>query len=256
MSIRPEWVNSTKDSEGVDRPNGSLHSTGVKRFAVLLSLGCLLAVLGACFDYEERVFFQADWSGRVRVRYVVPINAGSGRSLIRFLPVEKPRIEERYGRRVENYEVRLLERPADLRGLRNAAEVSFELAFRRPADLERILLGTVHVRRRPGRVAIERTFPVRPPADAKIDRIEKKIRDTTLRTMENHYLHFYLEFPKGFTLHSNRGVLLRPGNHLFTLPLSDTLDRPEKHTWNMELKVDQDPADEPGNAPIPVDRDS
>ena len=205
-----------------------------------------LFLLAACFDYEERVIFEADWSGRVQYRYTVPVDARSKRSLIRFLPVERPAIEERLGRRIENYEVRMLDRPADLRGLRTAAEVQFEVSFRQPAELERLLLGDVHLRRRVGRLAMERSFPVRRPAKAEPDRVEKRIREHTARSVENHYLHFYVEYPGGYTLYSNRGVALRRGLFLLTLPLSDTLDRAENHSWNLEIKAPEQPKEESG----------
>ncbi len=199
-----------------------------------------------CFDYEERVLFETDFSGRVFYRYVVPVDAGTKRSLIRFLPADRAAVEARFGRRIENFEARMLERPADLRGLRTAAEVRFEIAFREPRDLERLLLGEVHVRKRQGRVALERTFPVRRAIKREPDRVEKRIRENTARALENHYLQLYVEFPKGYSLFSNRGVSLRTGLHLFTLPLSDTLDRTEPHSWSMELRAPQQPKEESG----------
>ena len=220
--------------------------TVIKRSGRVAGALTLLLLLSACFDYEERVIFSGDWSGRVQYRYTVPVDARSRRSLIRFLPVDRPAVEERFGRGVENYEVRMLERPADLRGLRMAAEVQFEIAFRQPAELERILLGDVHVRRRVGRLAMERTFPVRRPAKAEPDRLEKRIRERTARALENHYMHFYVEYPGAYTLHTNRGVVLRRGLHLLTLPLSDTLDRVENHSWNMELREPERPKEETG----------
>ena len=201
----------------------------------------------ACFDYEERLVFQAGFEGYLDIQYNVPVRRGGRRSLIKFLPVSRERIEKKYGRRLSNYSVEYSEEKRKTR-IQRKALVKFRLKFRRPEELKKILLGNVTVRRRDSRLTLERRFPVAKPLDKKAGRMEKIVRERILKSLENHYLNFYIVGPPGTLIQSSQGVFSDERNLGLVFPLIATMDKKDKYSWLVEIK----PKPSPGPTPKPV----
>lgn len=51
-----------------------------------------ILLLSNCFDYEETLTINHDFSGTLEVAYVVPTRRNSDESLIKFLPTQKDEI--------------------------------------------------------------------------------------------------------------------------------------------------------------------
>lgn len=211
-------------------PHRSLLKAGI----IILGFGLIFLFVG-CFDYEERVVFNDDFGGRVSFQYTVPLFPGQERSLLAFLPVKKEKIEEKYARSVRDYKVHFFEIEERESRFRRQARVEYKMAFQKPEELERLLIGAVTIRRRKNRLALERIFPVGKPLDRAAGRIEKEIRGLVLRSLEGHYLQLYIEYPDRFQAVFNGGALIRPGMQLLTFPLVDSMDKKEEFRWNMEL---------------------
>lgn len=207
------------------------------RKAVIIILGTeFMLPLFGCFDYEERVVFNEHLAGRVDFQYTVPLFPGQERSLLAFLPIDKEKIEEKYSRSVQEYSLRFIEMDEHDARFRRQARVEYKIEFQNPEDLEQLLIGSVTIRQRNDRLALERVFPTGKPLDRTAGRIEKEIQGLIMRNLEGHYLQLYIEYPVRYQAVFNGGVLVRPGLQLLTFPLVDSMGKKEEFRWNMEIK--------------------
>ena len=197
----------------------------------------LLLFQAHCFDYEEILVFEPDFSGQVKIRYVVPLYPGKNRSLIRFLPVDKKAIEKKHDSMAMDYAVKYINIEGREEKFKRLAEVSYNIRFHNPRELRKILLGKTVVHFRANRTVIERSFPRAKPLAADAGSSEKRLHDLILKTMKNKFMSFRIMFPENFTVQSSEGTLINEGEHQLKLPLSVTMDKKSKFSWRTDIRV-------------------
>ncbi|MCB1323239.1 MAG: hypothetical protein KDK34_23475 [Leptospiraceae bacterium] len=217
-----------------------------------LLLVFLAFVSVACFDYRERVVFNANFSGYVQINYTVPVYPEENRSLIAFLPASEEAIREKYERFLNGDRLRLSgilidyfeKGPDDLDGdstqipadsvavygdptlLRRFARVRYQIFFDEPETLELVLPGRVVVQREGRRLRIDRSFPISKLDPDNLSRVVEAYHRMSVRSLEKHSMRFSYVFPEYFDSQSNRVDTVVAGERTFELPLARTITDP------------------------------
>jgi len=208
-----------------------------------LGLIAPILLVVSCFDYSEALYFSDDLSGFIEIDYTVPLRVKSEDSLVSFFLTDKVKIDARYtqllARPVEiaNFSKEIEEKSVEER----TARIRYKVAFRNPAELERLLIGRTRVFFHEGKYVISRTIPASPPIGAEASRVSRRIDDLARIKMIGHKLNFLVFYPERYDLFTNQGTIIRPGVQSFSLPLLSTLNSGNV-VWTMELKINPLPA--------------
>lgn len=189
----------------------------------------------ACFDYQERISFKSDFSGFVEYKYTVPLMGNGRNSLIRFLPVQKKLIEEKYSRKINNYSIHFSKKTISSKGFKKRALVKYRIYFSRARELKMMLLGKTTISLKDSILKIERIFPSGKLLLKKTGWIEKRIHDITLKALADHQMRFQIQVPDSLQINSNLGSLQKRGNWVLKLPLIETMKRNGEFHWNIEI---------------------
>ncbi len=204
----------------------------MRRLVFLLLLG-----LTACFDYSESIYFSPDLTGFVEIEYIVPLRAHEDTSLISYFELDEGRINKRYtqmlGRsvKVDQFRREISAKPEGRTG-----KVNYRIAFRAPAELERILIGKTRVYFYEGKWVVQRRIPGAPPLYAEAGRAARRIHELTRTTLGDHNLNFLVFYPPEYDLFTSHGTIVRPGVQSLSVPLSSTQNSGGL-VWTMEIKA-------------------
>ncbi|PJZ69339.1 hypothetical protein CH373_13745 [Leptospira perolatii] len=208
-------------------------------------LPILAIFLTGCFDYEETLTINPDFSGTLEVSYVVPTKKKSDESLIKFLPTRKEEIINRLNKEffaksvtLKDYSMQKIESSdAEPGAFKEKAKVSYKVEFSDVTQLEGILLGSVQIRRKERTVYFKREFPsVSKSNESSKMEGEKKVFSETLRLLRNNSMAFRVAFPIASICTSNRGEV-NLGRLSYRLPLTDTVERAGNKSWDFRITI-------------------
>ncbi|KON77652.1 LIC11874 family lipoprotein [Leptospira kirschneri] len=204
-----------------------------------------ILLLSNCFDYEETLTINHDFSGTLEVAYVVPTRRNSDESLIKFLPTQKDEILGRlnkgfFSRNVslKDYTYQKIVIPeTDPSLFREKAKVYYKVEFQDLSQIEDAMLGKVQVRKKGNTLYVKREIPMisRSPETLKKDG-EKKIYSETLRLLRTSSILFKVNFPIASICRSNRGDV-NLGKLSYRLPLTETIEKTGNNSWDYRITV-------------------
>jgi hypothetical protein len=224
---------------------------GLIKTKKLLPMLILAFVTGGCFDYEEKIVFNGDYSGSVHIAYTIPVYDNQERSIISFLPASLPDIRRKFESAgdvkitVADYSYRRLPIDEKDRHFPHKAVIHYRLDFERPEALKFILIGNTTVSVQGEFLNLKRTFPVNRPLEAKTSQLVKNFEGKAIETFTGKSLKFTIIFPWYYDLVTNYGTILRPGVHLHQIPLESTYNARGAIVWNIRLKANRIPQEEP-----------
>ena len=210
-----------------------------------LALFCLF-LLTACFEYEESLHLQRDFSGEVHINYVVPLKKNSLNSLIAFLPTQKKDIIEKINKsifsepiKIHDYHFEVIRGEKEQRQIlkqRKKGRVSYKIKFNELSQLEGVLLGNLLVQQKQKSISIKREFKsVLKPIRRTSSLGEKKIHSKTLKLLGNGYAKFKVYFPQNYECESNKGDR-GLGYVYYTMPLVETIEKPGLKSWFFTIR--------------------
>ncbi|MBM9579059.1 hypothetical protein JWG45_18075 [Leptospira sp. 201903070] len=215
------------------------------RLSKFLFFSLMLLFFSNCFDYEETVTINHDFSGTLEVSYVVPTRRNSDESLIKFLPTQKEEISDRLNKGffsknivLKDYTFQKIVTPeTDPSLFREKAKVYFKVEFQDLSQIEDAMLGKVQVRKKGNTIYVKREIPSisRAPETLKKDG-EKKIYSETLRLLRTSSILFKVNFPIASICRSNRGDV-NLGKLSYRLPLADTIEKTGNNSWDYRITV-------------------
>jgi hypothetical protein len=215
------------------------------RLSKFLFFSLILLFFSNCFDYEETVTINHDFSGTLEVSYVVPTRRNSDESLIKFLPTQKEEISDRLNKGffsknivLKDYTFQKIVTPeTDPSLFREKAKVYFKVEFQDLSQIEDAMLGKVQVRKKGNTIYVKREIPSisRAPETLKKDG-EKKIYSETLRLLRTSSILFKVNFPIASICRSNRGDV-NLGKLSYRLPLADTIEKTGNNSWDYRITV-------------------
>ncbi|AVV50836.1 LIC11874 family lipoprotein [Leptospira santarosai] len=198
-----------------------------------------------CFDYEETLTINHDFSGTLEVSYVVPTRRNSDESLIKFLPTLKDEILGRLNKgffsknvSLKDYTYQKIVTPeTDPSLFREKAKVYYKVEFQELSQIEGAMLGKVQVRKKGNTIYVKREIPTisRAPETLKKDG-EKKIYSETLRLLRTSSILFKVNFPIASVCRSNRGDV-NLGRLSYRLPLTETIEKTGNNSWDYRITV-------------------
>ena len=219
------------------KPNRIKRGSGYFPAALLYTwIFWILILCAGCFDYEERIVLQSNFSGSVEVFYDIPIYPNENRSLLKFLPLGQAAVEKRLERSVQNYS-EVIREEGDEGLSRRRARVNYIVAFKNPEDLAEILPGKTRIIFRQGRLLIERNFPAGKAIAGDADRFEQNIHKRVNKTLENRHMDFYINVPPGFIINSSHGKLEAPGESHYRYALKESMKNGRAIRWRLEVKA-------------------
>ncbi|WP_078124747.1 LIC11874 family lipoprotein [Leptospira alexanderi] len=205
----------------------------------------LLLFFSNCFDYEETLTINYDFSGTLEVSYVVPTRRNSDESLIKFLPTQKDEILGRLNKgffsrniSLKDYTYQKIVTPeTDPSLFREKAKVYYKVEFQELSQIENAMLGKVQVRKKGNTIYVKREIPAisRAPETLKKDG-EKKIYSETLRLLRTSSILFKVNFPIASVCRSNRGDV-NLGKLSYRLPLAETIEKTGNNSWDYRITV-------------------
>ncbi|WP_000017885.1 LIC11874 family lipoprotein [Leptospira interrogans] len=205
----------------------------------------LILLLSHCFDYEETLTINHDFSGTLEIAYVVPTRRNSDESLIKFLPTQKDEILGRLNKgffsrniSLKDYTYQKIVIPeTDPSLFREKAKVYYKVEFQDLSQIEDAMLGKVQVRKKGNTLYVKREIPMisRSPETLKKDG-EKKIYSETLRLLRTSSILFKVNFPIASICRSNRGDV-NLGKLSYRLPLAETIERTGNNSWDYRITV-------------------
>lgn len=209
---------------------------------LLLSLG----FFSSCFEYEEDIHFNPDFSGQVHIRYIVPLKNNNQESLIAFLPVQKDAIQHKINKglfshklKIKSYQFEILEDrqlKAKILKKRKMARVSYQIPFKNLSELEVILPGNFLIQQKKKSISVKREFKsVARTIQRTSSAGEKRIHNKTLNLLGDGYMQFRVYFPQSFEATSGKGKT-GLGYIDFHLPLIDTIKKQGIISWFYRIK--------------------
>ncbi|EMG19568.1 hypothetical protein LEP1GSC150_0311 [Leptospira interrogans serovar Copenhageni str. LT2050] len=205
----------------------------------------LILLLSNCFDYEETLTINHDFSGTLEIAYVVPTRRNSDESLIKFLPTQKDEILGRLNKgffsrniSLKDYTYQKIVIPeTDPSLFREKAKVYYKVEFQDLSQIEDAMLGKVQVRKKGNTLYVKREIPMisRSPETLKKDG-EKKIYSETLRLLRTSSILFKVNFPIASICRSNRGDV-NLGKLSYRSPLAETIERTGNNSWDYRITV-------------------
>ncbi|XDD51062.1 hypothetical protein AB3N59_04590 [Leptospira sp. WS92.C1] len=215
------------------------------RFCKILLFVLILLVFANCFDYEETITINHDFSGTLEVTYTVPTRRNSDESLIKFLPTRKDEILGRLNKgffskniSLKDFNFQKIVTPeTDPSLFREKAKVYYKVEFQDLSQIEDAILGKVQVRKKGNTIYVKREIPSisRAPDTLKKDG-EKKIYSETLRLLRTSSILFKVNFPIASICRSNRGDV-NLGKLSYRLPLAETIEKTGNNSWDYRITV-------------------
>ncbi|RHX83770.1 LIC11874 family lipoprotein [Leptospira stimsonii] len=215
------------------------------RLSKFLFFSFILLFFINCFDYEETVTINHDFTGTLEVSYVVPTRRNSDESLIKFLPTRKDEISNRLNKGffsknivLKDYSFQKIVTPeTDPSLFREKAKVYYKVEFQDLSQIEDAMLGKVQVRKKGNTIYVKREIPTisRGPETLKKDG-EKKIYSETLRLLRTSSILFKVNFPIASVCRSNRGDV-NLGKLSYRLPLAETIEKTGNNSWDYRITV-------------------
>lgn len=222
------------------------------RVPVLLAFSFLFT---ACFEYEEKVNFNGNYSGMIEFNYTVPIHEKTGRSLIAFLPSRPVDIRARYAGRSlypDLLDFKLERLPGDPYPL---AKVSYRIRFAQPRELEAYLPGDVQVFQGGNTLRLYRSLPgLESGQEGRQIRVYRLAYRSIVEKLKGRMMKFSISCPWYYDILSNQGSLPAPGAVYFQFPLDRTVLQQKETLWNVEIKANPAPEEETKKAPAPPGR--
>lgn len=188
-----------------------------------------------CYEYEEEVIFYSDFSGKIILKYRVPISKKTKKSYIYFLPSTKEDFKGFY--EIEPIKFNF---HSQANSYYDFGNIEVEFDFKNLQSFENKLLGLQNV------IKIGDTLI-----------IKRKLASITNRSLENKlYSYFYeifyqsvkgknlkftIKTPKHYNLTSNFGNLPYPGVLVFQYSLEKTLEPKNTFLWLITIKANPFP---------------
>lgn len=220
---------------------------------LLCILFSLLFLSAGCFDYEENLFLAADYSGHVDYKYRVPLHEKTGQSLIAFLPSTEEDVRSRFGIRegagdlkLQNFQSREVYQPEDRFSRQRIVE--YRIRFKKPEELESLLLGQTRVYYLDQRLVIQRAFPTSGGLQEDSGRIAQNFHRYVENTLKSRSLKLSITAPWYYNVYANVGATAGPGRIYYDLPLDATINRKNPGLWRIEIKANPMPEDAPQTA--------
>ena len=202
---------------------------------------CLLFVVG-CFDYEETISFNADFSGVIEFRYTVPVDRKTGRSLLAFLPARRDDLKNRYINRMKDADISDFKVEQLAGEPFGQAKVSYKIRFDEVKEIEWYLPGETQVYRVANNLRIYRLFPgLSSMNDGRQIRFYRMVYRSVLEQLNGRMMKFSIHCPWYFDLSSNQGTLPSPGVVYFGFPVDRTVLQQKETVWNIEIKANPSP---------------
>ena len=203
-----------------------------------------LVFFTGCFEYEETIVFERDFSGHIDIAYIVPLKRDSSESLIRFLPTGKDVIESKISKgilskqvKLQNYSFQILNEPAKSNLFARKAKVSYTVKFSDFSQMQSVILGSLFFRRKENSIRIKREFKTLPEQDENsITEGEKRIISESVRLLSEGYMSFRVEYPRFSEVYSTQG-LLSLGKIEYKIPLTETIDKKGGIVWDYRIKI-------------------
>ncbi|MFN3604998.1 MAG: hypothetical protein ACK4UJ_09840 [Leptonema sp. (in: bacteria)] len=183
-----------------------------------------------CYDYQEEIILNPDFSGKVFLKYTIPVSKRNQKSYINFLPY----LREDF---VEFFKIEPIEFSSKLEEGENfdLGFIEATIHFKSLQTLENKLIG------------LQSIFQV---GDTLV--LKRKIKNITNLPLENKfYVYFYnlfldflkgkslkfvIRIPKHYNITSNFGGLPYPGILVFQYPLEKTLEPAPSLLWVVSIK--------------------
>ncbi len=216
-----------------------------KKLQYSFALLFFLCFCSSCFDYKERLYLNADFSGKVQITYTVPVSEKKRESLVSFLPVSKEQIQEAYEQFLEQGQAQLKSLDIDIipelveKGTNDAAaapkssniRVSYELVFQDPKILEHLPLDNTQVFRTRKQIQIRRVFKALSSTNKAKKNFVSRIRSYIMNKFAKHSLSYTTHFPQGFRFASKLGQQSKKGFHTYHIASSRLLDAKKNTEW-------------------------
>jgi len=200
-----------------------------------LAVFSLLFFFYGCFDYEEKIVFNNDFSGVISFHYTVPLYPDENRTMLQYFPIEKADIEEKWQKSISEYSINYLETNSINKYLRKTATVSYKIEFLNPAELERLMIGENHIKMEKKTLIIERQFPHGSPVGKDADRISRQIHGIINQSLNERFINFSFEVPPIYYLKSNLGSNEAPHILKISIPLKKMLMDTEDVKWKVQV---------------------
>lgn len=188
-----------------------------------------------CYEYEEEVIFNPDYSGKVFLKYKVPISKKNQKSYIYFLPSSKEDFIKFYS--VEPVKFEFHYQKDSYYDLGN---IVVEFDFKNLQSFENKLLGLQNVIQFGDTLILKRKL-----ASITNRSLENKLYsyfyEIFYQSLKGKSLKFTIKTPKHYNLTSNLGNLPYPGILVFQYSLERTLEPKNTFLWIVTIKANPFP---------------
>ena len=213
----------------------------IKKKFFLLKFIFILSLVTSCFDYEEEITLNEDLSGKIMIRYTVPLKKDSNESFIAFLPSTQTKIKTQFKKKksnltVSNFKFVKIKNQNNLKEkFENLGKISYEVQFQQFSQLRDILLGKTEINMDENLIKVTRKFEsvsLKKSRNKRSKGSEKIVR-TIDKLLNQHNIKFKVNFPTNWICKANKGTV-HLGKLMYNLPLKKSL-KSDNLFWKYSL---------------------